>query len=90
VQGCRGFPAGNAINAGIRLDASRCGTYNLCPDLEAKLARLAADRGSDAGMLAQEANECLVDCDDWFLREVEKGTAAADRGELITMRRSAS
>jgi predicted transcriptional regulator len=56
---------------------------NLNPDLQAKLTRLAADRGSDAGTLAQEAIERFVDYDEWFLREVEKGVAAADRGELI-------
>jgi predicted transcriptional regulator len=31
----------------------------------------------------QEAIEGFVDYDEWFLREVEKGLAAADRGELI-------
>jgi predicted transcriptional regulator len=31
----------------------------------------------------QEAIERFVDYDEWFLREVEKGLAAADRGELI-------
>lgn len=56
---------------------------NLNPGLQAKLARLAADRGSDAGTLVQEAVERFVDYDEWFLREVEKGIAAADRGELI-------
>jgi predicted transcriptional regulator len=56
---------------------------NLNPDLQAKLARLAADRGSDAGTLVQEAIERFVDYDEWFLREVEKGMAAADRDELI-------
>jgi predicted transcriptional regulator len=56
---------------------------DLNPDLQAKLNRLAADRGSDAGTLVQEAIERLVDYDEWFLREVEKGIAAADRGELI-------
>jgi predicted transcriptional regulator len=30
-----------------------------------------------------EAVEHLVDYDDWFLREVEKGLSAADRGEFI-------
>jgi predicted transcriptional regulator len=56
---------------------------DLNPDLQAKLNRLAADRGSDAGTLVQEAIERLVDYDEWFLREVEKGIAAADRGELL-------
>jgi predicted transcriptional regulator len=56
---------------------------NLNPDLQARLARLAADRGSDADTLVQEAIERLVDYDEWFLQEVRKGLAAADRGELI-------
>ena len=56
---------------------------NLNPDLQAKLTRLAADRGSDPGALVQEAIERMVDYDEWFLREVEKGMASADRGELI-------
>jgi len=56
---------------------------NLSPDLQAKLSRLAAERGSDAQALVQEAVERFVDYDEWFLREVEKGLAAADRGELV-------
>ncbi len=55
----------------------------LTPDLEAKLSRLATERGQDTQTLVQEAIERLVDYDEWFLREVEKGLAAADRGELI-------
>jgi predicted transcriptional regulator len=51
--------------------------------LQARLDRLAADRGCDTGTLVQEAVERFVDYDEWFLREVEKGIAAADRGELI-------
>jgi predicted transcriptional regulator len=56
---------------------------NLAPDLQAKLSRLAAERGSDAQALVQEAVARFVDYDEWFLREVEKGLAAADRGELV-------
>ncbi len=56
---------------------------NLTPDLQAKLNRLAAERGRDTQALVQEAIERFVDYDEWFLREVEKGLAAADRGELI-------
>ncbi len=56
---------------------------NLAPDLQAKLARLATERGRDAQALVQEAIEKFVDYDEWFLREVEIGLAAADRGELI-------
>ncbi|MGA6987486.1 MAG: hypothetical protein WBZ01_15640 [Terriglobales bacterium] len=56
---------------------------NIGPDLQAKLARLAAERGRDAQALVREAIEKLVDYDEWFLREVEEGLAAADRGELV-------
>jgi predicted transcriptional regulator len=56
----------------------------LNPDVQAKLARIAAERGSDAELLARQAIERFVDYDDWFIREVERGLAAADRGELLT------
>ncbi len=55
----------------------------LTPDLEAKLARLSAERGRDAQALVQEAVERLVDYEEWFLRQVEQGLAAADRGEFV-------
>ena len=55
----------------------------LAPDLQAKLARLATERGQDTQALVQEAIEKFVDYDEWFLREVEMGLAGADRGELI-------
>ena len=56
---------------------------NLSPELQARLNRLAADRGSDADALVREAVERFVDYDEWFLREVRKGLSAADHGELI-------
>jgi predicted transcriptional regulator len=55
----------------------------LSPELEAKLNRVAAQQGRDTESLVHEAVERLVDYDRWFLGEVEKGLAAADRGELI-------
>ena len=55
----------------------------LGPDLQAKLDRLASEQGRETETLVQEAVERLVDYDDWFLREVDKGLAAADQGELI-------
>ena len=55
----------------------------ITPDLEAKLTRLATERGQDTQALVREAIERLVEYDEWFLREVEKGLAAADHGELI-------
>ncbi len=56
---------------------------NLTPDLQAKLSRLAAEHGRDTQALVQEAIERFVDYDEWFLGEVEKGVAAADRGEFV-------
>jgi RHH-type rel operon transcriptional repressor/antitoxin RelB len=56
---------------------------NLSPDLQARLSRLAAERGSDTAALVQEAVERFVDYDESFLQEVRSGLAAADRGELI-------
>ena len=55
----------------------------LNPDLEAKLSRMAAKQGRATETLVMEAVERLVDYDEWFLREVEAGLAAAERGEFI-------
>lgn len=56
----------------------------LSADLQAKLTRLAAEQGRDAEALAKEAIARFVDYDEWFIREVEKGLASADRGDLLT------
>jgi predicted transcriptional regulator len=56
----------------------------LGPEVEAKLSRLAAERGSAVETLAREAIERFVDYDEWFVQEVKKGIASADRGELLT------
>ncbi len=56
---------------------------HLKPDVEAKLSRLASQQGRDAAALAEEAIERLVDYDDWFLQQVDKGLAAADRGDFV-------
>jgi predicted transcriptional regulator len=53
------------------------------PELQAKLIRLAAQQGRDQRAIVQEAVERLVDYDEWFSREVEKGLAEADRGEFV-------
>jgi predicted transcriptional regulator len=53
------------------------------PEQQAKLSRLAAAQGCAAETLVQEAVERLLNYDDWFLREVDKGLAAADRGEFV-------
>jgi predicted transcriptional regulator len=56
---------------------------DLTPDLEARLTRLAAEQGRDTRALVREAVERLVNYDEWFVREVERGLTAADRGELV-------
>jgi predicted transcriptional regulator len=55
----------------------------LKPDLEAKLSRLASEQGRDRESLIVEAVERMVNYDEWFIHEVEKGLAAADRGEFV-------
>lgn len=57
---------------------------HLSPDTQAKLTRLAGERGRDAETLAREAIERLVDYDSWFVGEVEKGLAQIERGEVLT------
>jgi predicted transcriptional regulator len=52
-------------------------------DLQTKLAQLASQQGRDSEALVVEAVERIVNYDQWFVREVEKGIAAADRGELV-------
>ena len=56
----------------------------LSPDVQSKLARLAAARGRDAEALAREAIERFVDYDEWFVNEVEEGLAQIGRGEVLT------
>ncbi|PYR62669.1 MAG: hypothetical protein DMF87_03515 [Acidobacteria bacterium] len=56
----------------------------LSAELQAKLARIAQERGTNPQELAREAIERLVDYDDWFVREVEKGLAQIERGETLS------
>ena len=56
---------------------------HLSPEIQAKLNRLAAQQGRNAESLVHDAVERLVDYDEWFVGEVKKGLAAADRGEFI-------
>lgn len=52
-------------------------------DLQAKLSRLAAEQGRASESLVVEAVEPMVNYEEWFLREVNKGLAAAERGEFV-------
>jgi predicted transcriptional regulator len=56
---------------------------HLDPALQAKLAELASQQGRDSEALVVEAVQRMVNYDEWFIREVEKGIAAADHGEFI-------
>jgi predicted transcriptional regulator len=55
----------------------------LNPDLQAKLSRLATQQGRASEALVVEAIERLVNSDQWFLREVDKGLATTDSGQLV-------
>jgi predicted transcriptional regulator len=55
----------------------------LTPELQAKLEAVAAQQGRDAQSLVKEAVERLVDYDQWFVREVEKGLAQIEGGEVL-------
>ncbi len=55
----------------------------LSEELRRKLTRLAAEQGRDSSSLVVEAFERMVDYDEWFLREAEKGLAKADQGEFV-------
>ena len=55
----------------------------LTAELRAKLEEVDAQRGRDAQSLVREAVERLVDYDRWFVREVEKGLAQIERGEVL-------
>jgi predicted transcriptional regulator len=57
---------------------------SLNPQLQIRLTHLATQQGRDPEALAREAIERFVNFDEWFIREVEKGLAAADRGETLT------
>ncbi len=53
------------------------------PEREAKLNEMAARSGKNTAELVQEAVHRLLDCETWFVQEVEKGQAQAARGELV-------
>jgi predicted transcriptional regulator len=53
------------------------------PEQEARLARMATKSGTDAPHLVKDAALRFLDEQARFLAAVEKGIAAAERGELI-------
>lgn len=53
------------------------------PTLQEKLKRAAAEQGRESEALVVEAGERMLSYDEWFVREVETGLAAAERGEFV-------
>ena len=67
------------------VEAPYAGFMNLQvpPELEAKLARLAAETGRTADQVALDLLASSMDHDEWFRAEVENGRAAALEGRLL-------
>ncbi|HEY0795446.1 MAG TPA: hypothetical protein VGD64_06670 [Acidisarcina sp.] len=57
---------------------------HLSPDLETKLSRLAAQQGRDSSSLAIEAIERMVEYDQWFLAEVDRGLRQIEDGKTLS------
>ena len=53
------------------------------PELEAKLARLAAQTGRTVEQVALDLLASSVDHEEWFRRQVEKGRTSAREGRLL-------
>jgi predicted transcriptional regulator len=53
------------------------------PELQAKLDRIATQQGRDTESVVHEAVERLLDYDEWFAREVEKGLDQIASGEVL-------
>ena len=52
-------------------------------ELQNRIEKIAAQQGRERDSVAQEALERLLDYDEWFVREVEKGLAQVQSGEVI-------
>lgn len=55
----------------------------LSPEQQARLSRMAEAQGLPAEVLVRTAVERLLGYDEWLFDEVERGLAAADKGELV-------
>ena len=83
-------PSGSLVPVCRAIDSTGSQRYTgamevkLPADLEDKLARTADRRGISAELLIREAIERAIDYDDWFIREVEKGLAHVNAGQVLT------
>ena len=75
---------------GFRIGDSKGPAYNrlmeisLAPELESRLARIAAEAGKGVDQVVQELVADYVDHDEWFRREVQKGLASLDDGKFVS------
>jgi len=56
---------------------------HLTQDQQERLSRIAADRGCTEESIVTEAVERLLLHEEWFIRKVDEGIAAAAQGELV-------
>ena len=57
---------------------------SLAPEIEARLARIAAEAGKAADQVVQELVADYVDHDEWFKGEVQKGLASLDDCKFVS------
>jgi predicted transcriptional regulator len=57
---------------------------HLTADQQAKLARLATDKGRDPDALAQEAIDSYLEAEFRFIEAVKQGETELERGEYLT------
>lgn len=57
---------------------------NLNPELQAKLAQIAAENNSGAEEYVRQLVEHYLDHDAWFRQKVKMGLSQLDRGEFVT------
>jgi predicted transcriptional regulator len=57
---------------------------HLTADQEAKLARLATDKGCEPDALAQEAIDSYLEAEFRFIEAVKQGESELERGEYLT------
>jgi predicted transcriptional regulator len=56
---------------------------HFAPDIEARLREFAARRGKDAAQVVEETVSNMLQRQARFVQGVERGIAAAERGDLI-------
>ena len=53
-------------------------------DLQTKLSRIALEQGRDSAALVVEAVERMVNYDEWFLAEVDRGLTQIESGQTLS------